>query len=482
MDAELVAGMVVAERFRLERELGKGGMGAVWAATHMITNKMVALKFMHVKSVEMTARFVREAQTASAVRHPNVVEIHDVIPLPDGTPLMVMEMLSGEALADKLAREGRLSPIDTAQIMAPVISAVMAAHAAGIVHRDLKPENIFLARYSHSANMLPKVLDFGIAKLVAHNTGGQNESALTRTGSVLGTPYYMSPEQVFGEKDVDTRADIWALGVILYQCLCGQRPFEGENFGQLLKAVTSGQFEPIENLAPWVPPHVRDVMVRMLRDRQTRLADLGEVEHALLSVMGSASTRSLPFPSQPGSGAFVAASGHFSGGYPIAQGSGALPQGSGGFSAARTTGGQHGAPPMALTPPAMVRSQTLQMAPTVDDLPLQSSMGAKIGLAVAGLALISGGVVYAVRQHSTPPTTRVVVAATSPVAPTTSAPVVLPILSANNPTPQPLASKDAGGVAASLKSAAPHPSATGSSRSDSTRTGGTGGLSTAVPF
>ncbi|CAN5203667.1 hypothetical protein BH09MYX1_BH09MYX1_37920 [soil metagenome] len=523
---ELASGLIVAERFRLDSELGKGGMGAVWAATHTVTKKQVALKFMHANSAELTARFVREAQTASAVRHPNVVEIHDVIPLPDGKPLMVMEMLTGESLAAKLVRERRLAPIETAQIMGPVVSAVAAAHAAGIVHRDLKPENIFLARYS-TTSILPKVLDFGIAKLVGHNAGGQNESALTRTGSVLGTPYYMSPEQVFGEKDVDQRADIWALGVILYECICGQRPFEGDNFGQLLKSVTSGRFQPIETLAPWVSPQLAGVVVRMLRDRSGRLTDLMEVEHALGMVRGLPSGRSLPIPTTsqsagaytmtPPSGGFAAAYPQTgSGGYPVVSQPGPphpSAQSSGGYSAhsgahaahsgghaalPMTSGfGATGAAPSALTPSPMVSSQV--MAPAPHDVPMQSGIGGKIAIAALAVVLLGGGVTLAARGLSGSRG-----AATGSAATTTATPVDnnVPLTTLSLPTlTEPASVVDAGGLAvphASSGGASPHASASAAGASGSSNAnaspsananananhggGATGGLSTAVPF
>ena len=492
METELVAGLIVADRFRLERELGKGGMGAVWAATHMVTHKLVALKFMHAKSAEMTARFVREAQTASAVRHPNVVDIHDVLPLPDGTPLMVMEMLSGEALADKLTREGRLSPSETAQIMGPVISAVSAAHAAGIVHRDLKPENIFLSQYAGRPTITPKVLDFGIAKLVAHNTGARNESSLTRTGSVLGTPYYMSPEQVFGEKDVDVRADIWALGVILYQCLCGERPFEGDNFGQLLKSITVGRYQSIESVAPWVPPQLVTAIGSMLRDRQSRLTDLSEVEHVLTSLLLTPSGTALPGPTmtpQSGVHAFAASgqpsarsqpgySPQSSGGYPSAQASGGIAaQSSGGFPGPTLTA------PSAMTPSPMVRSQTLQMTPNADPtVPTRSSFGIKLAIAAAALALAGAGLVVRAKVVSHPDTTAASFTTTATPGPSPST-AILPSLPIDNTL-----SKDAG-IAASSPSASattlPHPIGapdSGVGHNSREHNASTGGLSTAVPF
>ena len=526
---EFVAGTVVAEKFRLDKELGKGGMGSVWAATHLVTKKKVAVKLMHANSPELTARFIREAQTASAVRHPNVVEIHDVLALPDGTPLMVMEMLTGESLASKLVCERRLTPIDTAYIMGPVISAVAAAHAEGIVHRDLKPENIFLADYPGATTGVPKVLDFGIAKLVAHNAGGAAESNLTRTGSILGTPYYMSPEQVFGEKDVDVRADIWSLGVILYECLVGHRPFEGENFGQLLKAVTIGRFEPIETAAPWVGPHLSSLIARMLSDRSQRLTDLGEVEHALSAIRGTPSGPMLPqslprisqvlppshaatvLPHQTGSGGYpvVQSSGGFpaaapmSGGYPVASGGYpmAMTPSSGAHQAPHQSGGYPTAPSAvasaaAMTPSPMVRSQTMEMAPRAEPLPMASPPVGKIALVVGVVLVLGIGATLAIRsvRHTDPTVANGSPSSGSTTPIETVTPPVTSTVTATTPSlGVPIADAGVaalshgtgtathGGASASAapSNGAPPPSA---SNANANHTGPTGGLSTAVPF
>jgi serine/threonine protein kinase len=283
-------GETVGERYVLEKQLGEGGMGEVWAATHLITRKSVAVKFLKfpkgANEGELIARFVREARAASAVRHPNVVEIHDVLTLPNGSPMMVMDLLRGETLTGRLERDRQLDIIEAGLIMAPVISAVIAAHAVGIVHRDLKPDNIFLAQLG-DGRIEPKVLDFGIAKLSAVDGDAASTSKLTRTGSMLGTPYYMSPEQIYGEKDVDARADVWALGVILYEILTGHRPFEGENFGQLLKAVTQGTPVPLQMRAPQLPREVIEIVSGMLVvNRQQRLSNLADVHACLRAFCG----------------------------------------------------------------------------------------------------------------------------------------------------------------------------------------------------
>jgi serine/threonine-protein kinase len=288
----LFPGAVIAQRYELERLLGQGGMGTVWAAKHALTQKRVALKFLkEAAQPELVRRFVREAQAASAVRHPNVIGIHDVIMLEDGLPAMVMDLLEGESLAARLERAGALGAAELSNVMVPVLSAVGAAHALGIVHRDLKPDNVFLARVADSAEVRPMVLDFGICKLMSSEALMSNESTLTRTGSVMGTPYYMAPEQVFGERDVDARADVWAIGVMMYECCTGQRPFEGENIGQLIKHVLSGSYRPLTEVAPHLPASLSVAIARMLTfDRTQRAPDLRE----MFEVLRTTSTVSAP--------------------------------------------------------------------------------------------------------------------------------------------------------------------------------------------
>jgi serine/threonine-protein kinase len=247
-------GAKVAGRYELRRLLGEGGMGEVWAGQHLVTRRPVALKFLKGNaSDEARRRFIREARAASVVQHPSVVPMLDILELDDGSPVLVMDLLEGITLQELLARRGSLEMGEAAAILMPVVSAVGTAHQLGIVHRDLKPANIFLAERMEAAPDV-RVLDFGVAKFTAQ-TGDAAESAhLTRTGEVLGTPYYMPPEQVFGEHDVDHRADIWSLGVILYECLAGRRPFEGANSGQILKAIMMGNVAPLSDVAPRSAP------------------------------------------------------------------------------------------------------------------------------------------------------------------------------------------------------------------------------------
>lgn len=211
-------------------------MGAVWYAEHLLLNSPVAVKLIEAsiaKDPNALARFLREAQSAAALRSPHVVQILDY-GVDDGSPYIVMEVLEGESLADRLRRLGRLSVQETTRIITHMARAMMRAHELGIVHRDLKPDNVFIVQ--NDEDEIAKVLDFGIAKSAANELGAST-SAQTRTGAVLGTPYYMSPEQAEGMRSIDHRTDLWAFGVIACECLTGRRPFEAETLGGLLLAI-----------------------------------------------------------------------------------------------------------------------------------------------------------------------------------------------------------------------------------------------------
>jgi serine/threonine-protein kinase len=277
----LAPGEVVAGRFRLTRLVGEGGMGVVWSAEELSTSARIALKFVKDPGGGADRRPKREAWAATAVQHPNVVAVRDVLELGDGAVALVMEYLDGESLARRLAREETLSLEDTARILLPVVSAVGTAHEIGIVHRDLKPENILLA-VDPSGALDVKVVDFGLAKLVAFEEAFSNQVHVTTTEGLRGTPCYMAPEQVLGERDLDHRADVWALGLILFQCLTGLLPTRAENVGQVLKAILIRPIWPLEEVAPELPRDVIDLVNRMLsKKRSGRPADLREVHSVL---------------------------------------------------------------------------------------------------------------------------------------------------------------------------------------------------------
>jgi serine/threonine-protein kinase len=275
--AILRAGARVGGRFRVERLIGKGGMGEVYAALHVTTGKEVALKLIRSAegaSAEQVRRFMREARAATAIQHPNVIEVFDLFEDADGTPVMVMELLKGEPFSAYRERAGALKLHEAAEIMVPVARALHAAHAKGIVHRDLKPDNIFLA--DTSAGRVPKVLDFGIAKMLdPGKLGSDTHGQPTRSQSILGTPQYMSFEQAMSDKQIDQRADIWSLGVITFEALTGRRPIAFDTLGEMFVAFLQQTVPAVRDVVPDLPEEVAGVLDRCLaKNKEERLDNL----------------------------------------------------------------------------------------------------------------------------------------------------------------------------------------------------------------
>jgi serine/threonine protein kinase len=242
------AGTVFMNRYRLDSVLGQGGMGSVWKAEHLQLRSPVAIKMLDpaiANSEQMLARFLREAQACAALRSPHVVQIFDYgVDEGTGTAFIAMEMLNGEALSDRVNRLGRLPPEEAFKFLSEVLRAIGKAHDAGIVHRDLKPDNIFICRDDPE---FAKVLDFGVAKVTNKDLG--TSGGKTQTGMMIGTPYYMSPEQTQA-KEVDHRADLWAIAVIAFEILTGQRPFTGDSFGELVIAICTNPVPLPSRIAP----------------------------------------------------------------------------------------------------------------------------------------------------------------------------------------------------------------------------------------
>ncbi len=277
------SGRLIAGRYRLDEPIGQGGTSVVWSATHLISTRRVALKFLlpeRANDEQAIARVYREAKAASLPVHEGIVPIVDVF-VADGSPVLVMDLLEGESLRSLLDREHKLTPQRTIEVLVQVCDAVAAAHAAGVVHRDLKPENIFLVKRPTGPSTA-RILDFGIAKLPRVEG---DKRALTSTGALLGTPYYMAPEQAFGERDIDHRADVWSLGVVAYECLSGERPTEAESFGQVLKILTQRDFTPLARLAPELPLSLVKIVDDMLQvEREKRLSQLSVLSARLRAV------------------------------------------------------------------------------------------------------------------------------------------------------------------------------------------------------
>ena len=226
-----MSGQVIAGRYRLGNLLRKGGMGSVWRAEHVSLNSPVALKGIHASELddEGIKRFLREAQAAAMLRSPHVVQILDH-GIDDGVPYIAMELLDGETLWQRMEKARFLSLAQTARIVTHVARAMQKAHDAGIIHRDIKPENIFLVKDDEEE--IAKVLDFGVAKLAPH-LAERSPKVKTTTGAILGTPYYMSPEQICGT-GLDHRTDLWSLAIVAFECACGRLPVEGTNVADLL--------------------------------------------------------------------------------------------------------------------------------------------------------------------------------------------------------------------------------------------------------
>jgi len=274
-------GDLVGGKYRIGDLLGRGGMGAVFSATHVRTGKQAALKWLlPLKAGEEGAyRFAREAQAAGRIHHPNVVDVYD-IGEHEGASFLVMELLHGETLSARLER-GRMTAAETLDVMLPVLQGVAAAHAKGVIHRDLKPHNIFLTRSDASSVRVPKVLDFGISK-IGETLDGATSDTITREGTVLGTPQYMAPEQLRGVHDVDERADVYSLGVILYVMLTGELPFRGRSHNELVfQVATENPPSPCE-VRPEIGRELsRVVMQAMTRDRDQRCRSVHALEQLL---------------------------------------------------------------------------------------------------------------------------------------------------------------------------------------------------------
>jgi eukaryotic-like serine/threonine-protein kinase len=292
-------GTVLAGRYEVLRRIGEGGMGAVYEAKHTLIGKRVAVKVLlekfHAKS-DFVARLLQEARLASSIGHENIVDVTDFGTTDDGRSFVVMEFLDGESLAELERREAPLPIERSLRIARQGASALGAAHAKGIFHRDVKPENLYLIRRGDADFV--KVVDFGISKAVKPGGDeGAEAYRLTHTGLLLGTPLYMSPEQARGDEDLDHRADIWALGVLLYECLTGEVPFRANNYLQIISQVLTYEPAPPSRLRPelGIPDAVDAVVMRaMEKDRARRYQTMAEVERDLERLLAGDQNVGLP--------------------------------------------------------------------------------------------------------------------------------------------------------------------------------------------
>ncbi|MCA9620584.1 MAG: SUMF1/EgtB/PvdO family nonheme iron enzyme [Myxococcales bacterium] len=291
-------GTVLGDKLRLAEPLGQGGMGHVWRADHLSLDTQVAVKFIRpdrAADPKLVERFSQEAKAAARIASAHVVRIHDFGLVDHETPYIVMELLHGDSLDAVLAAETRLSLERVTTIVSDVAAALTAAHALGIVHRDVKPQNIFLTRSPSGLLGLVKVLDFGVAKMLgdAQVPGG---SELTETGTVIGSPPYMSPEQIEGHA-IDARADLWSLGVVAYRCLTGRLPFEGGSFVAVGSKVLAGRYTPIVELRPDLPDAIDHWLAKVFSvDPEGRFASATAMAEALTRIADEAPASAAPPP------------------------------------------------------------------------------------------------------------------------------------------------------------------------------------------
>jgi len=277
------SGVVIASKYRLVHELGAGGMGSVWQAVHVVTEREFAIKFLHAacaKNPGLLQRFFQEARVSGKLRHPSVIEIFDVGTAPEleGAPYLVMELLDGASL-DGVVRAGGPMPARLVlETIGEAARALALAHDKGIVHRDLKPANIFLHRPGTGA-LVPKVLDFGISKIAS---AGPEVTGLTQTGAVLGSPLYMSPEQAASDKSIDGRSDVHALGVVMWECLVGQPPFLADTYNNLVVQIITGARPRLREALADAPDAVVAIVERaMARVRDERFQSAAELAAAI---------------------------------------------------------------------------------------------------------------------------------------------------------------------------------------------------------
>jgi eukaryotic-like serine/threonine-protein kinase len=443
-DSPVTEGQILAGKYRVERVLGSGGMGFVVAAWHLELEQRVAMKFLHPLALERAdtaERFRREARSAAKIRSEHVARVIDVGIMEGGVPYMVMEYLEGHDIAGEMEKVGMLPIEDAIDFVLQAIEALAEAHAAGIVHRDLKPANLFIATRADGSRIV-KVLDFGISKSLLGASVA--ELSLTRTSVLIGSPLYMSPEQMRSAKDVDTRTDIWSLGVIMYEMIAGQPPYTGDSIPALCASLLSDTPVSMRSLRADVPPELEDIIMRCLaKDRQYRFSTVGELARALAQ-FGSA-----------GSQLHVDRASRVMGLGDSAPFSGSLGTGSHRPSNAGQPTRVHQRPtPARATVDSWGRTDAPMKTGNTADQP-KSRAPLLIGLALGVAALVSAVLFIGMRQPATPPTASASVAApvpplvvstpeqvrTAEPAPRAPEPVVLPSAVAPDPAAPPITVK-----------------------------------------
>ena len=281
--AGIQPGQILLGKYRIERVLGVGGMGVVVAATHVNLEERVAIKFLlpeALQNAEAVARFLREARAAVRIKSEHVARVTDVGTLETGAPYMIMEYLDGGDLGAVATTHGALPIEQAVEYVLQACEALAEAHALGIIHRDLKPSNLFVVTRADGTPSV-KVLDFGISKVTGMGASGA-DLGMTKTTTIMGSPLYMSPEQMASSRDVDARTDIWALGAILFELLTGRVPFQADTITQLCAMILQQRAEPLRNLRPDAPEGLQAVIACCLeKDRNQRYANIADFANSL---------------------------------------------------------------------------------------------------------------------------------------------------------------------------------------------------------
>jgi serine/threonine-protein kinase len=359
----LSTGDIIDGKYRIVRMIGEGGMGAVYEGENTRIHRRVAIKVLHsgvAEQAEAVARFEREAQAAGRIGSDHIVEVLDLGALPGGDRYLVMEFLDGDGLGTRIKDRGRLTPSELYPIANQLLEGLAAAHGAGIIHRDLKPDNVFLLRHRVGQTDFVKLLDFGISKF--NQLSGDSGFSMTRTGAVMGTPYYMAPEQAKGSREMDHRVDLYAVGVILYEALTGQVPFSADTFNELLFKIVLEEPKPLAVVDPSIDAGFAAIVTKaMARDPAHRFQNAREFQQALAQ-WGS------------GQGAMLASALRLP----------ASPLGSSGL-------GQPSPPTLGTGTPGTWSHTGANLEAGIASVPKKSNVGLFAALGVAGLLVLGGG-------------------------------------------------------------------------------------------
>jgi eukaryotic-like serine/threonine-protein kinase len=303
----LETGQLVDNKYRIVRLIGEGGMGAVYEGEHARISRRVAIKVLHsafVENGEVVSRFEREAQAAGRIGNDHILEVLDIGALPDGDRFIVMEYLDGVPLSGRIKERGRIQPHELGPLMRQVLVGLGAAHHVGIVHRDLKPDNIFILREKAGKSDFVKIIDFGISKF--QPLSGEGGMRMTRTGAVMGTPYYMSPEQASGSHEADQRSDIYSVGVMMFEAVTGQVPFDAATFNQLMFKIVLSDVPRPEAFVPGLDPAFASLITKaMARDMNQRFQTTDAFIQAIDGWLRSGTAVSVPPTADPAAAALL---------------------------------------------------------------------------------------------------------------------------------------------------------------------------------